>query len=167
MPGWIPTQGMFNENVKTQGTPFSANYNLGVVNLLPNNQPYYVPGSGSSKTYAPGVIPDLSAPPPINPNAYKLGQQHLNDWLNSLYGQPNVPRGTMPSFPTYAFSPAATALTSTPPAPEAASRQPLPGTTNQVNATAGTQAQTYNPEPVNMSRLQVPFWWTRRNRQPR
>jgi len=88
---YFPTTGMSTAHAGTQGAPSSSGYTLGVVNILPNNQPYYVPGSDKSTTYAPGVIPDLSTPPPINPNVYKMGQQHLDQWRNDFYGGSGVP----------------------------------------------------------------------------
>lgn len=88
---YFPTTGMSTMHAGTQSAPTTDNYNLMVANVLPNNQPYYVPGSGSSKTYAPGEIPDLTTPPPINPNVYKMGQQHLDQWKNSFFGGSGVP----------------------------------------------------------------------------
>lgn len=83
----LPTMGMDKPVKQVQGTLSNPNYTLGVANILPNNQPYYVPGSGRSTTYAPGLIPDLNAPAEIPTNILKLGQEHLAKWQESQ--QPN------------------------------------------------------------------------------
>lgn len=91
----IPIMGMSNPNAGKQSAP-TGNYNLAVANILPNNQPYYVPGSGKSTTYAPGVIPDFNAPMQIPDNVYKLGQQHLDAWMQSYNPSVAAPAVTPP-----------------------------------------------------------------------